>query len=1089
MRKQACVIALMAILLGTTLLACGRKLPGASVTPVPAASTIVPQTVTPTRVVDEFHGFFRFENLDQEDGLSQSSVNTILQDQQGFMWFGTQDGLNRYDGYEFKVFRPDLNDPNSLSDRWITKLFQDHAGFIWIGTRLGGLNKLDLLTNTFTQFKHNPADPKSISSNYITDILEDASGDLWIGTETGLDKFSPAGGTFTNYQHFLTNVGEPNSQTSVEVNALYQDGAGVIWLGTDNGLESFDPANPLFRTYPQEPGKNRIQGSDAVLSIAPAADGGMWVGTNGGLAHFDPIKKQFIQYLTTAEIMGEMTYSGILAVYDDQAGTVWVGSENGLISLNAQTRKTDIFRNSPAIPSSLAGNIILSIFKDSGGILWVGTFGEGIAKHDPGWDKFSYFRNDPGDHTSLSSSMVLSIFVEPSRVAWIGTDGGGLNRFDPVTETFTHFTHTTANPNSLNSNVVWSVYRDHLGTLWVGTEAGLDQLDEMTGRFIHRFHNSLDPDSIAGNMVVAIGEDREGALWIGTQAGLDRFDRSSNKFIHYYANNDSDGVTHDQVVTFFEDANANFWVGTFNKGLYRLDWKTNQYTFYQNDPHNPGSLSSNSIMKITRDSAGNIWIATAGGGLNKYLPATNSFKVYTEKDGLPNSVVYSAVQDGAGDLWLSTNFGLSRFDPKSETFRNFTASDGLQSNEFNMGAFASGQDGALYFGGINGLNVFFPDQILDNSFIPPVVMTSVTQDNQPIHPPYVPGSTRAITIKWPKNLFEFTLAALSYAEPANNQFAYMLENFDKDWINTGTEHTGRYTNLPGGTYTLKVKATNNDGIWSPAVATMNITVIPPFWQTWWFRIGMAGLLALSVIGGFQIRTKGIQRRNQQLEKLVQERTREIEVLFEKTRDLAVIEERNRLARELHDSAKQKAFAALAQLGTAASTVSHDLPEGKGHIQEAENLVYEVIQELTFLIQEMYPLAIKEKGLANALREYVFEWENLNGIGCNIRISEEIRLPINIEQALYRIVQESLANIARHSRATQVDLSVDYRESDVNLTISDNGCGFDPVTRSTGIGLRLIKERAESVGGHVTIESKIDCGTSVIVCVPYPPEKE
>jgi signal transduction histidine kinase/ligand-binding sensor domain-containing protein len=1081
MRKKACVNALAVILLGFVLIACGRKLPGSLPAPIPAATSPVVQTTTTNPVAEELHGYFRFDHLSLEDGLSQSSVNTILQDQQGFMWFGTQDGLDRYDGYTFKIFRPDLNDPNSLSDRWITKLYQDRDGIIWIGTRLGGLNKLDPNTNIFTHFEHDPKDLKSISSNQVTSVIQDSSGALWIGTNAGLDQFDPASGIFTHYQHYRPNSEDSNNQTSPEVKTLHQDTTGVIWLGTNNGLESFDPANQLFRTYPREPNKNLE--SDIVLTIVAATDGGMWVGTNNGLAYFDPIKKQYKQYLSAFEISGEITYSGINAVYDDQAGTVWVGMENGLISLDGQTGKTTSYHHNAAIPDSLSSDIILSIFKDRGGELWIGTYGAGINKHDRGWDKFAYYRNDPRSPTSLSNNMVLTIFVEPSGVAWIGTDGGGLNRFDPGTEIFTHYLHNSANPDSLNSNSVWSVYRDHLGTLWVGTEAGLDQFDEKTGQFIHRFHNSLDPASIAGYMVVAIGEDREGSLWIGTQAGLDRFDRKLNKFIHYRSNDDINGVMQDQVVTFFEDRNLNFWVGTFNKGLFRVNRETNKYTFYQNDPDNPDSLSSNSVMDIAEDGDGNLWVATAGGGLNRYLPASDSFKAYTEKDGLPNSVVYSVVQDDAGKLWLSTNFGISRFDPRNETCRNFTVDDGLQSNEFNMGAYAVGRDGAIFMGGINGLNTFFPSHIQDNTFIPPVVMTSITQDRQPIQIQSAPEVTRTITLNWPKNSFEFEMAALSFAEPGKNQYAYMLENFDETWNIIGTDRTGSYTNLRGGTYTLKVKAANNDGIWSQAATAMNITIVPPFWQTWWFRGGMVGLLALLVLGGFQIRTKSIQHRNQQLEKMVQERTHEIEVLFEKTKELAVIEERNRLARDLHDSAKQKAFAALAQLGTAVSTVPHNLSQGQKHIKEAENLVSDVIQELTFLIQEMYPLALKEKGLINSLREYVFEWENRTDIRCNVRILGEIRLPIKAEQALYRIVQESLANIARHSHATQVELSVDYHDSDVTLTITDDGCGFDPVTKSSGIGLRLIRERAESVGGQATIESLVNCGTKVIVRVP------
>jgi len=1089
MRKRACVHAVLAIFLGVGLAACGSRQPETDLAPVTATSSPVANASVAGQVVDEFHGFLRFEHLGLEDGLSQSSVNTILQDQQGFLWFGTQDGLDRYDGYTFKVYRPDLNDPNSLSDRWITKLIQDTSGDIWIGTRLGGLNQFDPRTNTFTHFVHDPGDLTSISSDNIFSLLQDSSGNLWIGTEKGLDLYDPQNRTFSHFRHYLPNPEDPNSQISAEVNVIYQDAAGTIWLGTNNGLESFNSTNQLFRTYARDPNTKAIPGSYAVFSIDAAADGGIWVGSNTGLAHFDPVSSQFTQFFPSPSSSGTRVDTNVTAVFDDLTGTVWAGTDEGLIRLDSLTLKTTFYRHNAAILDSLASDRVLSIFCDRGGVLWIGTNGGGVDKYDRGRDKFYYYRNDPGDPNSLSNNNVLHIFIDPSEIAWIGTDGGGLNRFDPVAERFTHYLHDPDNPDSLNSNTVWSVYRDQYGTLWVGTEAGLDQFDEKTGKFLHHVHDSQNPSSVAGNKVVTIGEDRKGLLWIGSNAGLDRFDRLSGAFFHYRSTNDIDQVTQDQVVTFYEDGNSNFWVGTFNKGLYRIDWKTNRYYYYQYNSQLSGSLSNNSVMDITQDRDGNIWVATAGGGLDKYLPATDSFKIYTEADGLPNAVLYSVVEDASGSLWLSTNFGLSRFDPRNEIFRNFSVSDGLQSNEFDRGAYAIGQNGAIYFGGVNGLNVFFADRIQDNKYTPPLVLDSITQDGVPIQAQLLKNGSRSISLNWPKNSFEFELAALSYAEPGKNQYAYMLENFETSWNIIGTNRTGRYTNLPSGTYALKVKASNNDGVWSEPVTAMDITIVPPFWQTWWFRGLAAGLLVLFVFGGYQIRTKSIQHRNQQLERLVQERTREIEILFEKTKELAVIEERNRLARDLHDSAKQKAFAALAQLGTANGTVTHNLAVGKEHIKEAENLVYEVIQELTFLIQEMYPLALKEKGLINSLREYIFEWENRTDIRINFRILDETRLPINIEQALYRIVQESLANVARHSHATRADLSVDYRESDVTVVIADNGCGFDPSSKSSGIGLRLIRERAESIGGQVTIESLAGSGTKIMIRVPHPTDPD
>jgi signal transduction histidine kinase len=431
---------------------------------------------------------------------------------------------------------------------------------------------------------------------------------------------------------------------------------------------------------------------------------------------------------------------------------------------------------------------------------------------------------------------------------------------------------------------------------------------------------------------------------------------------------------------------------------------------------------------------------------------------------------------------LSTNHGISRFDPESETFRNYSVSDGLGSMEFNQFAFAEAPNGAMYFGSINGLNVFFPEEIRDNPYKPPITLTSLTQLGSPLETGQTPESLDEIVLTWPQNSFEFEFTVLGFSNPAQNQYAYKLENFDKDWYELGSKRNGRYTNLPGGTYTLRLKAANSDGVWDEEGKSIRVTVIPPFWQTWWFRIGSALFIIASVAVGYRVRMRQVESHNRELEALVRKRTAEIEELFEQTKELAVMEERNRLARDLHDSAKQKAFAALAQLGTVNGMLRSN-PVVWKHLNEAENLVYEVIQELTFLIQEMYPAALMEKGLPTTVREYLFEWENRNEIHVDLVMRDERLLGLKIEQAIYRVIQESLANVARHSRAGRVAVSLQYFPDSLEVSISDNGCGFDITKKMRGLGLRSIRERIESIGGEVRFESGNGQGTRVFVRVP------
>jgi signal transduction histidine kinase/outer membrane protein assembly factor BamB len=629
------------------------------------------------------------------------------------------------------------------------------------------------------------------------------------------------------------------------------------------------------------------------------------------------------------------------------------------------------------------------------------------------------------------------------------------------------------------------VVTDRSGTLWVGTSTGLDMLNMDVPGFVHYRHILGDQNSLIGSPVYAILEDNLQNLWLGTEYGLEQFDRNKKVFIHYQNDpGDPKTISGDDIETLFIDRSGILWIGTFNDGLNRYDPITGQFDRYLHDPTNPGSISKNSILSINQDSRGTLWVGTDGGGLNRFDAATGSFIHFSEENGLPNNVIFGILEDDSGNLWLSTNYGISRFDPLTgRSERNYTVDDGLQGNEFNPNAYAMDGEGRLYFGGVNGLTVLNPGQIIDSSFIPPVVLLSITQDGQPLKGDTVPEFIQEFTLRWPQRSFEFEYSALSYAQPGKNQYAYMLENFDPDWNQVGGRRDGRFTNLPGGSYLLRIKASNQDGIWNETGISVRVTVVPPIWQTVWFRIAIVGCLLALAVTAYWVRIKTIQAYNRELERQVRDRTKEIERLFEKTKELAVVEERNRLARELHDSAKQKAFAALAQLGTANGLLKKNPKAAMKPLIEAENLVYEVIEELTFLIQEMYPLALKEKGLAATLREYVFEWEGRTDIQAEVRIDDEQNLSLEFEQAIFRVVQEALSNVSRHSHAKHVEVVLSYGKDNLDLVIADNGCGFDPEAKPTGVGLRSIRERIESLGGVVGIESLPECGTRLTVNLP------
>ena len=1020
----------------------------------------------------------RFQKISIEEGLSQSVVNAMAQDTMGFLWFGTQDGLNRYDGYNFTIYKFNPEDPASLSDGWVMSLFADEDGSVWAGAYQGGLNRFDPLTGKFTRYQNDPKDESSITGGMVAAIYRDSKSNLWVGTTKGLNRFDPSANTFI---HYLNDEKNPTSISDNAITNILEDSSGRLWIGTKKGLNLFDPANQSFQQYFSIPDNTSTLSDDYIDGLAEDHQGNLWVGTNKGLNFFNMATRRFTRYLHNPNNPASLINDNISDLLVDGGGVLWVATGDGLDRFDAERKKFIHYRHNPLVQDSMSGDLVFSILEDSEGLLWFGTWGGGVNKYDPRQNQFAFYRYEPDNPDSISDAGPFAIYPDKTGLIWIGMAGGGLNLFDPTSGKATRFWNDPQNPDGLNSSSVWDALRDGQGRLWVATSKGLDQFDGKNNKFIHHVNDPENEDSINSDMVAKLYEDHNGNLWVGASKGLDLYDRATGKFIHYSDANDTERKSPVGISYITEDHAGNLWIAT-SAGVYRLGAGAKTFERFIRDENNPNSLANNVVLWIYEDPQNILWFATTG-GLNKYNPATKTFTLYMEQQGLANSFIYCVIPDGNGFLWLTTNYGVSKFDPLKETFQNYTANDGLQSNEFNSNACARAYDGSIYVGGINGINRFFPDQIAPSVYQPPIALTSLTTESKPIASETTVETMDEVTLKWPQNSFEFEFAALGFSQPNKNQYAYLLENFDTEWNALGAKRDGRYTNLPGGKYILHLRASNGSGVWSAADTTLRVTVIPPFWQTWWFISLSALVVVAGVFGMYRLRVQSVEMQKIELERQVKERTREIEKLFEQTKELAIIEERNRLARELHDSAKQKAFAALAQLGTASGLIQKNTSAAKNHITEAENLVYDVIQELTFLIQEMYPLALQEKGLATTLREYAFEWESRSDIPTSICITNERRLPLETEQALYRISQETLANVARHSRATRVNITVAYETDQVRLVVDDDGQGFDESQKPKGVGLRSIKERAESVGGKVFIESAPNQGTRVHITAP------
>jgi PAS domain S-box-containing protein len=828
----------------------------------------------------------QFDHLTVEDGLSHPVIYDILQDRQGFLWFATEDGLNRYDGYTFKVYKPIQDDPDSLQAATIMSLIEDHHGNLWVGTRGGGLSKFDPITETFTTYQHDPDNPNSISGNMILfeALYEDAQGYIWAGTPLdGLNRLDPATDTFTHYRHDPDNPNtiRPGVVTSLAP-ALREDGHEGLWIGTINGLSKFDPATETFTHYPHDPDDPHTLSSNDVntLAVSPAGDV-LWVGTKNGLNRMDVETGQVTRYLHNPNNPNSVIWHEITSLCLKDDGTLWISTPVGLDHFDPSSETFTHYQHNPADPTSLSNNIVHPILFDTTGALWVGTWGGGVNHFDPSHYKFKLYQHDPTNPQSLSYNNVLGLHASDEGIVWVGTWGDGLNRFDPQTETFTHYRHDPDDPHSLSNNDVQTIYEDSQGVLWVGTwGGGLNRFDQKTKRFTHYLHDPNDPHSLQHNSVRAIAEDAEGTLWIGTTyGGLNRFDRKTERFTSYLPDpTNPHSIATANIWDVFIDSNGIIWLGS-GGGIERLDPQTEQFTQYHHDPDDPHSFRGKVAIQIHEDRQGIIWI-TSDAGLNRFDPQTEQFTHYTRQDGLPSDRVETILEDNEGMLWLGTSKGLSRFDPETETFHNYTMADGLQGDMFLYPAATRHPDGTLFFGGNNGLNAVHPDDITHNPHPPPVVLTDFQLFNESVpigedsllHQSI--WSLDHLTLSHHESRFTFEFAALSYTAPEENRYRYRLAGFEKHWNTTDSSRRfATYSSLPPGTYHLQVQGSNNDGVWNREGATLTITVLPPWWETWWFQSLVFLLIGGVVLSLYKWRVYATQQRNQQLTALVDERTR------------------------------------------------------------------------------------------------------------------------------------------------------------------------------------------------------------------------
>jgi len=810
-----------------------------------------------------------FKHVTTADGLSQSTAFCIIQDSRGFLWVGTQDGLNKYDGYTFTVYKPDPDDSNTLSDTQIFCIMEDrlNPGIFWIGTISGGLNKFDSRIERFYRYSIDPNNPNAVGDGSITSFCQDKSGALWVGTGRQgvykiVGKTNPDGTQTERIFHYTSDPNDPFSLCNNGINMVYGDRSGNIWVSTGAGLNKYNAAKDNFSRYTSDPTNPRSLSGNFISDVYEDSAGMFWVGTiGGGLNLMNKDTGDSIAYRFDPNNPASISSDFINVIYEDDSGIIWIGTINaGLNRFNKRTESFVSYLNNPSDPKSLSINNVISIFEDNSNVLWIGTGGGGLNKFDRE-EKFNLYKSSPQNPNGLSNSFVYSVYEDRGGMLWIGTLNGGLNQLDRRTGIVKHFRNDINDPSSLGSDVVRGILEDHSGVLWVGTMGGGAQtLNRETWKFKSYLRNPDDPHSLSSNVVRTIYEDKQGTVWIGTMgSGLNRYNRAADNFTVYRNNPDDPNSLSDNGISSICDSSAEpgiLWVGTLNNGVNRFDLKNETFTRYIPSLSVPGSLSKNVIQCVYEDTSGTLWVGTFGGGLNKLVRSKDGnhrFVHYTERHGMPSNSIYGILEDDTGCLWISTNKGVSCLNPKTESFKNYSILDGLQADEFNGGSYFKSKRGELFFGGIDGLNCFFPSQFKANPHIPPIVINGFTLFNKSV--PIAPKSLLPRSITWMDrlvltyrhNVISFEFSALDFTVPGKNRYMYKMEGFNETWIATDArKRFASYTNLSPGKYLFRVKGSNNDGIWSEKGASIVLVITPPFWKTWWFQL-LAVLAVLAFV--------------------------------------------------------------------------------------------------------------------------------------------------------------------------------------------------------------------------------------------------
>ncbi len=1005
-------------------------------------------------------GNVRFTRISTADGLSQTRVSQIVQDDRGFIWFGTQYGLDRYDGYDFKVFVHEAGRVNSLAGAYVYSLFKDRSGMLWIGCNQA-LDRFDPRTETFTHYKVETDKLANLGSTVVY-ISQDHSGLLWLATGTGLHRLDPNTGAIVHYRHTAAN---PGGLSTNDITWSGEDRNGDFWVGTVDGLDKFDRATGKVLLHIPIP--DPIQ-----VAFFEDRFGQFWIyhefGT--GLAVYDRASNTLTKYCFYRQEPSPDADTGVKGMIEDRSGNVWLGSPGmGLLQFDRDNRRFIRYRNHPGDPHSIAEDKVIALFRDREGNIWTGLHSVGPNHFSVSKPEFEVFKHQADDSNSMSADFVNAILEDSRGSLWLANDDG-VNRLDRKTGKLTGIAVGIG-----TKPMVIDITEDRLGILWFGTYGrGLYGYDPSSGRLKSYRHSSTDPTSLSNDIVFRTFEDHAGNLWVATGDGLDLLDKDKQNFLIYKPEL---AVRLKQTyIRIAEDEQGTLWLGTDRSGLQHFDPVTHRFTVYKSDPSDPSALRDDSIGAIYIASTHLIWIGTEN-GLNRLDPATGQFAGYDSRSGLSGNAIDCLLEDDHGYLWMSTNKGLSRLNPSDGTFANYSDADGLPGTDLTgWAACFKSRRGELFFAGFAGAVGFFPEKLEEAPYGPQVVLTDLELSGAPATIgaggplSHSIAYTDRIVLPHELNIFSLRFAGLRYFSPESNRYRYKLEGLDRNWYEVGShERRATYTTLPAGAYTFRVQSATARGAWNEPGTSLQVVVLPAWWATWWFRATCVALFVLAIWIAHVVRVRQLSH---QLTMRMQER----------------VNERTRIARELHDTVLQ----GLASVSLQLEVVDRQLPgdsTAKPLMQRISQMMRQVMDEGRHTVRGLRLRHSEEENLERALTQISNDLAAPRKVKYQVVVEGTPRsLRALVREEIYRIGGEALANAFRHAGASAVETVLEYGRDHFRLLVRDDGQGIDPQVVTGGgreghFGLSGLRERAAKVGARLKVRTAPGAGTEIDLLVP------